>query len=1293
MTISAVAAAWTDTGITWNNQPGVISGTDTVIPNADNGSPVWDITNTLQNYYSGSSQFNGIVLRHLITGAYGLYTYLKSTDSGSPATLTITFNPPAPQTGYTDTNGFYSITAPATGSFTATASAFGYDTQSVPITISGTMEQDFSLPIHNTYDHQVYYDLNNEYTSVASNAHIAYSYQTDSNSLTIVGVGSELLAPKSTPSGASNMVRLYGHDASALNTGYAYTYFYLTGVNLPISAPMDLAFNVVVVSSPWCNGHISVDAHFTDGSVLRDLKDNTGSYILDGSQTRIHPALQHLPGCAVPWTRVVADLTEVKGKTIDYLMVAYDNGHTGGEGSANPSIFQAYFDDIRLERPSFPVNTINGGFENGLYGWASSGNKSPELASVAAPGEGSHSALLGRNPSVDGTSASTEDSGLAQVFRIPNDGTFQSPTLTFWAKLGTQESCLCTTGDYVQVYFNDRTTGQNVIELLATTNSAAWTFYSFDVSSLEGHIVWLTLTVHQDSDGLATWAYFDGVRIVPGGTSVSESSNSQAILNLDAGTFRPTSTGSIKLLAMSFSDYGTDSSVNGGIQVGLDLHSFVHDIAQSQDIPDFSATVTGWINGGGQYYIRDSTLIITITTLSGDTNAGVNYGKTYGFNLGASNGYPRIDPISLGLTEADIALTSLDVMTFAVPGVDAVVTGASVVLTVVGLAYTVYQSTTPSQSNTYTATASWACPCFAGSGVSKGGGTGAVNPWLGINGGTYQISITGKAGVYTAQCNQNVCLDSHVTDLSTTYSLTITDTNTLQNFAMAPGQNPSMVAGSQGSSTISLTGQGGFTNNVGLTDAVPSGLNCLPLNPASVTLTPSTTTAASTLSCSSSTPGTYTVTVSGTSGSMTRAVAVTFTVTPPPDFTLSGPSTVSVTEGYYSRIPITGTELSSDVGPITITFSGSAPQPYQPSGSITTGPLGISFSPASLVLNPGQSANVLMTLSDAGAPAGVTYYPLYVTGTTGSVSHTLVMNATVTGYSISSEGGYQCTIPNYILCLSAAQNGIPGDPVDLFASGITGTVTYTTSISACVSGCNGGTPPIVYWLDTGTSSSNITITSTSCSLRNIYSTSNTASFCGNKELIIHAYSGIGNYNITVGATCVSGFCVNYGFGPKTYTFYILFNVYASGGGGGSVSAGTLITLADGSQVPVQDLHIGEQLLSYDLTSGQYVVTNITRLATVETYNQMVISTGNGKPLIVDQNPAQKLYVRLQDGAVTLMSVTDLRVGYDLFYATSQTWVPITSIHYENRGTHLMYDIYTTSPGNYIANGYLDPLKT
>lgn len=138
--------------------------------------------------------------------------------------------------------------------------------------------------------------------------------------------------------------------------------------------------------------------------------------------------------------------------------------------------------------------------------------------------------------------------------------------------------------------------------------------------------------------------------------------------------------------------------------------------------------------------------------------------------------------------------------------------------------------------------------------------------------------------------------------------------------------------------------------------------------------------------------------------------------------------------------------------------------------------------------------------------------------------------------------------------------------------------------------------------------------------------------------------------------------------------------------GGSVAAGTLITLADRTQVPVQNLQVGTHLLAYDLTTNQYVDTTITRMVTVVTHNQMVISTGTGKPLIVDQNPAQKLDVKLPDGTITLMPVTDLKAGYALFDV--QNWTPITGIHYENSGTHIMYDIYDTTPSNYIANGYL-----
>ena len=143
---------------------------------------------------------------------------------------------------------------------------------------------------------------------------------------------------------------------------------------------------------------------------------------------------------------------------------------------------------------------------------------------------------------------------------------------------------------------------------------------------------------------------------------------------------------------------------------------------------------------------------------------------------------------------------------------------------------------------------------------------------------------------------------------------------------------------------------------------------------------------------------------------------------------------------------------------------------------------------------------------------------------------------------------------------------------------------------------------------------------------------------------------------------------------------------------GSVAAGTLITLANGDPVPVQNLQVGMQLLSYNMVSQKYVVTTINQFTTVQVDNLMIIQTGTGPPLRVDQNPAQKVYVKLPNGMIQLVSVTDLQVGYDLFQALSQTWVPITDISYINHGQYVMYDIYTTTPGNYIANGYLDPNK-
>lgn len=100
---------------------------------------------------------------------------------------------------------------------------------------------------------------------------VLYLKNTDSNSLTVVTTGSESGAPDYTPSGSSYMIRMDGNDYSASDGGYAYTYFKVKTVSsgVALSSPMYLAFNVYVVWTPKDNGKVSVDAHFTDGSVLR----------------------------------------------------------------------------------------------------------------------------------------------------------------------------------------------------------------------------------------------------------------------------------------------------------------------------------------------------------------------------------------------------------------------------------------------------------------------------------------------------------------------------------------------------------------------------------------------------------------------------------------------------------------------------------------------------------------------------------------------------------------------------------------------------------------------------------------------------------------------------------------------------------------------------------------------------------------------------------------------------------------------------------------------------------------
>jgi hypothetical protein len=128
-------------------------------------------------------------------------------------------------------------------------------------------------------------------------------------------------------------------------------------------------------------------------------------------------------------------------------------------------------------------------------------------------------------------------------------------------------------------------------------------------------------------------------------------------------------------------------------------------------------------------------------------------------------------------------------------------------------------------------------------------------------------------------------------------------------------------------------------------------------------------------------------------------------------------------------------------------------------------------------------------------------------------------------------------------------------------------------------------------------------------------------------------------------------------------------------------------MANGSQVPVQNLQVGDKMLGYNTATGTYTVSVVNSIKIVDTTNMLVIHTSDGTPFRVDANPRQTLWAKTADGTIGWVPVTQIKVGDDLF--TQSGWVPVTSIEYAPEGTHVMYDLFASTP--YFADGYLDPM--
>ena len=196
--------------------------------------------------------------------------------------------------------------------------------------------------------------------------------------------------------------------------------------------------------------------------------------------------------------------------------------------------------------------------------------------------------------------------------------------------------------------------------------------------------------------------------------------------------------------------------------------------------------------------------------------------------------------------------------------------------------------------------------------------------------------------------------------------------------------NPSSVSttqGSSGSSTISVTASNGFSGNVALsTSGLPAG--------ASASFSSSSVgaggQAALTLATGSAAAGTYQVTVSGTSGTLTHAAPISWTIAAGggsnPDFSLvASPGSVSTPQGGSGSATLSVAGSNGFAGTVTLSVSGA------PTGSTA------SLSPSS-VSSGGSS---VLALSAGSAAAGT--YSLTITGQSAALSHPAALSWTISG--------------------------------------------------------------------------------------------------------------------------------------------------------------------------------------------------------------------------------------------------------------------------------------------------------
>ncbi len=136
-------------------------------------------------------------------------------------------------------------------------------------------------------------------------------------------------------------------------------------------------------------------------------------------------------------------------------------------------------------------------------------------------------------------------------------------------------------------------------------------------------------------------------------------------------------------------------------------------------------------------------------------------------------------------------------------------------------------------------------------------------------------------------------------------------------------------------------------------------------------------------------------------------------------------------------------------------------------------------------------------------------------------------------------------------------------------------------------------------------------------------------------------------------------------------------------GGGCVAVDTPILLATGRYVPVQDLRQGSYLTGFDVVSGKVVDVRLTSIA--ETSVQSLIDINHGALLLTPTD--QPIFVQNSTFVGWLQNPDQLVPGDAIFQPLTHEWIPVTNLTIE-QGNVEVYDVTTSGPNDFIANGYL-----